>query len=149
MAGRPSGPHVNMLYGHFVSTTPGFVVSRDQWAVHPLAFERPEQGRRDEPVRCATCGKTFTVRVLSLDRTLRLRRTLRASAVTGLVLAVLGAALAAAIAPALTLIAIIGFVTAFTAVMRLRLEIGVTARHPGITRLRGHRLLPAPDESSA
>ncbi|POM25250.1 hypothetical protein BTM25_38940 [Actinomadura rubteroloni] len=153
MAGRPLGPYIGLSYGHLISTTPGVVVTRDRWAVHPLALERPDHGRRDEPVRCATCGRTFTVRVLSLDRTLRLRRTLRASAITGLALSVLCAALLAVAGegavPVLAFLASVGAVTALLTAMRLRLEVGATPRRPTLTRLRGHRVLPGAGELPA
>ncbi|MFC0038061.1 hypothetical protein [Actinomadura rayongensis] len=150
MAGRPLGPHVGVRYGHLASMSAGVAVTRARWELHPLAFERPEQGRRDETVTCATCGGTFTVRVLSLDRTLRRRRILRVLQGAGVAVAVVCAALLAVTGadavPALVLLACAGGVTAFFTAMRLRLEVGVTPRRPTVTGLRGHRMFRGTDE---
>ncbi|MGI8329845.1 hypothetical protein ACRYCC_07755 [Actinomadura scrupuli] len=147
MSRRPLGPCPGMGYGHLVSTTPGAFVTKEEWIVHPITGERPERGRQDRQVECATCGKKLTVRVSSLERTRWRQQNWPVMAGLWMVVPVLCGLLIGVVAgdgEALGLFLLfglaIGAVAAFAAFMRSRLEDGVTMRWPTITRIRGHKL---------
>lgn len=150
MSRRVLGPYPGIGYGHLVSTTSGVFVTKHEWLVHPITIERPEQGRQDRQVECATCGRKLTVRVSSLERARWRQRVLQVLAATGAAVAVLcglltGATDGEGLRLALLFGSVIAAVTAFTLFMRLRLEDGVTMRWPTLTRMRGHMLRWPPD----
>ncbi|SEG81485.1 hypothetical protein SAMN04489712_11468 [Thermomonospora echinospora] len=150
MSRRPLGPHPGIGYGHLVSTTPGAFVTKREWLVHPLPVERPEQGRQDRQVGCATCDRKMTVRVSSLERARRRQQVLRMLVVAGAAVAVLcglsaGVTDGEGLRLALLFGMVIAAVVAFNFFMRLRLEDGVTMRWPTLTRMHGHMLRWPPD----
>lgn len=148
MSRRPLGPRPGIGYGHLVSTTPGAFVTKHEWIVHPFPVERPERGRQDRQVECATCGKELAVRVSSLERGRRRQRIWQVTAASGAVAAVLcGLALLIGVAgesdglgAALLFGLAVGATVAFGVFMRSRMEDGVALRRPTMTRMGGHML---------
>ncbi|MBA9007733.1 hypothetical protein [Thermomonospora cellulosilytica] len=145
MSRRPLGPRPGIGYGHLVSTTPGAFVTKREWIIHPIPVERPEQGRLDRKVECATCGRELSMRVSSLEAARRRRQIWQVLAASGAAVAVLCGllALVAGDGPgaALSLLgAAVGAVFALNVFMRSRLEDGVVMRRPTLTRMHGHML---------